>query len=97
MTISSVRIEMDYAGVGELLRSAEVQADLETRGGNMATACTSRGLTVEGDGGGQVPLPVTVVPAKTKRARVLVTIDHPSGLAMESKYRVLGGSIEAAK
>lgn len=95
--VKSVRIEMDYAGVGELLRSSGVQNDLNDRARQVADAAGSRGVTVEGENGPEA-VPITTVEAgSSKRARALVVTDHPAGLAIESKYRLLVGSIEAAK
>lgn len=93
--VSSVRITMDYAGVGELLTSADLQADLDHRAESVRDAILARGITVESDG---TPLPVVAQSAGTaKRARALVVLDHPAGIAVEAKYRVLAGSLEAAR
>jgi hypothetical protein len=94
---SSVRIELDRDGVGELLTSAAVQAMLDTRAEAVAAAARGRGITVHGSSG-EIPLPVEVVSAgTTKRARALVSVDHPAGLRVESKHRLLVGSLDAAR
>jgi hypothetical protein len=94
MKVSSVRIEMDFAGIGDLLASAEVQADIDRRAEAVADAARNRGVTVESD---NVPVPVVVTSAGKKRARALVTLDHPAGLAVEAKHRLLVGSLDAAR
>ena len=96
VAVSSVRIEMDYGGVGELLRSAGVQADLDNRGEAMKAAAEGRGIMVEGEPG-DVALPITSTSAgNSRRARTIVAIDHPAGLAVEAKHRLLVGSLDAA-
>ncbi len=89
---TSVRIELDSPGIAALLRSDEVQALMERTAEDVAVRARSRGVMVEGEPG-DVPVPVTVVPARGRRARALVMIDHPAGEDVESKHRLLGGSL----
>lgn len=97
MAISSVRIELDRAGVGALLKSDEVQAMLMRKAEAVASAARGRAPMVEGEPGKQ-KLPVTVRPAATAtRARAIVEADHPAALAVESKHRLLVGSLDAAR
>ena len=95
--IKSVRIELDRQGLGELLRSPEVRADLDRRASAVAKAARDRGLLVDGEPG-KVPLPVTMASGSLGggRARAFVRITHPSGLAVEAKHRLLVGSLDAA-
>lgn len=94
--ISAVRIEMHYPGVQELLRSAGVRADLDRRAEAVAKAARDRRVMVEGEPGA-VPLPVATESGRSgSRARAFVRIDHPSGLAVEAKHRLLVGSLDAA-
>lgn len=95
--MGSVRIELDRAGIRSLLTAAETQAMVEAKAEAVAQAAQGRGLTVEGDPG-EVPLPVVTRSAgSASRARALVVIDHPSGLAVEAKHRLLVGSLDAAR
>lgn len=97
MARSSIRIELDRSGVGALLRSDAVQAMLDHKAEAVADAARSRGIMVEGKPG-DVPLPIVTRRARTAtRARSVVAIDHPSGLAVESKHRLLAGSLTAAR
>lgn len=96
MARAEVRIETNYRGIGDLLTSSEVQDMLNDKAEAVANAARSRGLMVEGVPG-DVPLPVTTSAAGDgTRARAYVTIDHPSGLAVEAKHRLLAGSLDAA-
>lgn len=92
--VSSVRIELNYEGLGELLNSAPVAEELDRRAQNVAKAARGRGITVEND----EPIPVTVETGKARsRVRSRVILDHPAGLAVEAKHRLLGGSLDAAR
>lgn len=93
----SIRIELDRAGVGELLRSDGMQAVLDSKAEAVANAARGRGIRVEGTPG-DVLLPIITRRARSStRARSVVAIDHPSGLAVESKHRLLVGSLGAAR
>lgn len=95
--ISSVLIELDRPGMGSLLASPEVQAMLDGKAKAVANAARGRGVRVGGTPG-DTPLPVEAVSAgNAKRARAIVSIDHPSGLAVEAKHRLLVGSLDAAR
>lgn len=97
MAGQSVRIELDRAGVGELLASAEMQQLLTAKAEAVAESARSKGILVEGKPG-DVALPIVVRSNPTgTRARATVTIDHPSGLAVEAKHRLLVGSLDAAR
>jgi hypothetical protein len=96
MSRTSVRVVSDYQGIGELLRSGGVAADLRARGERMAQAARGRGIQVEGRPG-KIALPVDVnVREGRSRVLVAVAINHPSGIAVEAKHRLLVGSIDAA-
>lgn len=95
--ISSVRIDINTAGIGELLSRSETQEMLDDKAEDVAEAARSIAPDVEGEPG-MIPLPIGVVDAGTSsRARALVTIDHPSGLAVEAKHRLLVGCLDAAR
>lgn len=93
--MARVRVEQDYAGIGQLLKSAEVRAMISERGSAIARVAEGRGITVDND---RVALPVTQVDGiGGTRAYTLVILDHAAGTAVEAKHRVLGGSLSAAR
>lgn len=95
MAVSSVRFELERGGVGELLASSEMQKLLDAKANAVADAARARGVMVEGD---QVALPVKAESRPTStRARARVVLDHPAGLAVEAKHRLLVGSLDAAR
>jgi hypothetical protein len=52
---------------------------------------------VDGIPGDEKP-PIYQVDARSSsRARALVVLDHPAGLAIEAKHRLLVGSLDAAR
>lgn len=92
-----VRFKLNRKGIREVLTRAETQEMLHAKGEAVAEAVRARGIRVEGAPGGTA-LPVTVrTSGRGIRARTYVVLDHPSGLAVESKHRVLGGAIDAAR
>lgn len=92
MAVELVRVKLNHFGMAELLRSDGVQDAVERQADGVAVRARSRGIMVEGIPG-DVALPISVVRARSTRARALVSIDHPSGLAVESKHRLLGGAL----
>jgi hypothetical protein len=94
--IKDVRIEIDPDGIGELLRSPEVRADLERRATAVAKAAQDRGILVDGEPGKEALPIITGSGTGGGRARAFVRILHPSGLAVEAKHRLLVGSLDAA-
>lgn len=85
-----VQIDLDYGGVGDLLGSSEVQAMLMQRAEAVAAAARGRGVSTD-DG----PVEIEVIDAGTERARALVAVNHPAGMTIEAKYRLLGSSLDA--
>ena len=97
MAIGSVRFELNSAGIRSLLGSEGVKLDLRARADRVAAAATERAPEV-GWEDEREPLPIEVVDASSSsRARVLVRSNHYAGLAVESKYRLLGGALDAAR
>lgn len=95
--VIKVRFKHSRKGIGEVLTRAATQEMLHAKGEAVAEAARSRGIRVEGTPG-ETDLPVTVrTSGRGIRARTYVTLDHPAGLAVESKHRVLGGAIDAAR
>lgn len=95
--MGSVRIELDKAGIRSLLTAPATQAMLDGKAEAVAEAARGRGVSVEGSPG-DVALPITTRSGGGgSRARAYVSIDHPSGLAVEAKHRLLVGSLDAAR
>jgi hypothetical protein len=95
MARTKVTIKLNSDGVRELLTSEGVQAECMRRAELMAAAARGRMPAPEGP---PTPIPVVVKAARgRKRARALVVIDHPAGLGMEVKHRVLGSAVDAAR
>ncbi|MFF1820393.1 hypothetical protein ACFVWG_24015 [Kribbella sp. NPDC058245] len=93
----SIRIELNRAGVGELLKSEAVQQMLNRKAEAVAAAARSRAPMVDGDPG-KIPLPIeTRADPTPTRARAIVEADHPAALAIEAKHRLLGGALDAAR
>lgn len=91
------RIAVNGQGLHELLTSREVQAMLDAKAQQVKQAADQAGLAVSGfPGDGPLPVNVSSNP-EPHRARSLVSIDHPSGLDVESKHRLLVGSLDAAR
>lgn len=94
---TSIRIELNRAGVGALLRSNDVQQMLNRKAAAVASAARTHAPMVDGEPGDK-PLPVTWRAAPTgSRARAIVEADHPAALAVEAKHRLLVGSLDAAR
>ena len=97
MTVKVTRVRLNRREMRKLLRSEGVQGVLGRKGAAVGAAVQAAGIRVEGMPG-KIPLPVTVeVTAGKGRARASVILNHPSGLAVESKHRVLGRAIDAAR
>jgi hypothetical protein len=95
--VSSVRIDLDRAGIRSLLGDDGVQAMLMRKAGAVATAANEHSPMVDGIPGDEKP-PIYQVDARSSsRARALVVLDHPAGLAIEAKHRLLVGSLDAAR
>lgn len=84
---------LNSAGVEAVLKSGEVMAALRERADQMVSA--AQGIMVEGIPG-NVPLPVTVEEMTTDRAKIRVSLAHPSGLAVQAKHGVLTGGAAGA-
>lgn len=73
---------------------------LDQKAEAVADAARGQGISVgDRDGGtGEVPLPIEAKSAgNASRARAIVTVDHPAALNVESKHRLLGSSLDAAR
>lgn len=92
MTRATVRIEIDYAGIGRLAKSDELRAELERRAGRVAAAAKAAAPEMTT---GQIE-----VTAETRtgrdRVRGVVTARHPGVVYAEAKHRFLGRALDAA-
>lgn len=92
---TSFRIELDNAGMRELVHSRWAQQVVEDKAAEVGTRARQHlgSIKVEGIPGTVTP-PVAVIPLHSAdRARAIVMIDHMAGLAVEAKHRVLGGAL----
>ncbi|WP_433651033.1 hypothetical protein ACQP2C_32490 [Micromonospora zamorensis] len=97
MSIKVTRVKLKRRGMRELLRSEGVQAMLGRKAEAVAEQVEAAGIRVDGVPG-RIALPVrVVVTAGEGRARATVTLNHPSGLAVEAKHGILTSSIDAAR
>lgn len=97
MAVESVRIVLIPEGIRALLVEEGVQHDLMERAGRVAAAAQERAPMVDGTPGSE-QMPIYQVDARSaSRARALVVADHPAALAVEAKYRLLGGALDAAR
>lgn len=95
--MAQVRIQLNGPGIRALLASPEVRTMVERKATQVQEAAQRQAVMVAGTPGEEA-LPVSVVPLHSgTRARALVSIDHPSGLAVEAKHRLLVGSLDAAR
>lgn len=97
--MAQVQIALNGDGIRELLGSSDVQAMLTRKAEQVKAAAEGRHVQVVGTSEPfeEMDIPVNVVNAGNKRrARALVTLDHPAGLAVESTHRLLVGSLDAA-
>lgn len=97
MTIKVERVTINRQALREIMRSEGMQELLGRKGLAVADRVEAAGIRVEGVPG-RIPLPVTVtVHPGRSRARARVILDHPAGLAVEAKHRILGSSVDAAR
>lgn len=80
------RLTILNAGIGELLRSAGVKADIAARAERVGAAARS-----------ETTMPILVEDKTGVRARYRVVADAPEARATEAKTRLLGRAIDAAR
>ena len=85
------RVKLNRSGVRSVLTSTQVESELRRIAEQAASTARSRGVLVENK---TVPIPVEVRTSRSgNRAHAYVVLAHPAGLAVEAKYRLLGGSV----
>lgn len=82
------RVKLDHRGIESFLKSRQVADATEDAANAVAENVRAQGIAVEGVPG-DIALPVTVTMVETDRAHALVTIAHPSGLAVQAKRGAL--------
>lgn len=96
--MSKVRVELDHQGIGEIARSMKMQRLIEGLAERVAANVRAQGIKVGDRDGGprEIDLPVVVDSDVTDRARSVVKIKHPAGLAVQAKHGVLTKAAAAA-
>lgn len=87
-----IRIQVNYEGIRELLRSPEIEQDLGRRIERVKASAESSGVKVDGE---PVPI-VTDTSVGSVRARAYARIDHPASMAIEARHGVLTRALDAA-
>lgn len=92
------RIRLDRKGVAAILKSTEVTRAVNAAAQAVAQNVKAMGVKVGDHDGGkrEYPLPVTVLPITTDRAKALVTLAHPAGEAVQAKHGALTKAAAAA-
>jgi hypothetical protein len=87
--VNNVRV--DYRGVGAIMRSSEMHRTIQEATEEVARKVESRGIRVDDRDGGPAEdeLPVKTGVITTDRAHGVVTLAHPSGLAVQAKHGAL--------
>jgi hypothetical protein len=85
-------VRLDHGGIGSLLKSSEMAAEVRVVADAVAGNVASQGLTTEA--GENVTAEVDTY--TTDRAAASVTIDGPWGLGMQAKYGALTKAASAA-
>lgn len=97
-------VRINEAGLKRATRGPQMQRALLAAGETVAEIVRSEGIRVEGDNPGEIDLPVEVFDLNNAEVGAAVVINHPSGLAVQSKHgsltkaaaqaglRVTGGS-----
>jgi hypothetical protein len=98
----SIRVELNSAGIRDLLRSDEVAADIERRAHNVSDAADAAYamIPVGGRDKGDAPTHITtevVTGASATRVHARVVAQHPAALAVEVRHRILGRAMDAAR
>jgi hypothetical protein len=79
------KVRLDSRGIREVMKSAEMAAEVRDVAEQIADNALSQGHRVSS---GEA-LPVKVDTYTTDRAAASVTLNHPAGMGMQAKYGVL--------
>lgn len=96
MTIQVTDVDYDAAGIRALLGSSEVADLMEAKASDVAdrARAIAAGIALEGEPG-DTAVPISHGVDSTPELHGYVGIDHPAGLAVEAKHRILGGALDA--
>lgn len=86
------KVTASYSGIGEILRSGQVRADLTARAGRVAAAARARAPVLSG----RYRASIHVEQNTTDRVAVSVVADTPYAVEVEFEVRVLGTALDAA-
>lgn len=89
---ATVRIEVDYAGIGQLATGDELRADLQRRAERVRAAAQAEASDMTT---GAIEVDATTSRGRD-RVRGIVTARHPGVLHAEAKHRFMGRAIDAA-
>ncbi|WP_062215743.1 hypothetical protein [Streptomyces sp. NBRC 109706] len=92
MARATVRIQIDYEGVGRLATGDELRADLQRRAERVGAAAQAAAPEMQE---GAIEVDATTRRGRD-RVRGIVTARHPGVLHAEAKHRFLGRAIDAA-
>jgi hypothetical protein len=87
-----VRIEINYAGIGELAKGAPLRTDLARRAFAVRAAALANAPEMQT---GQIEVEASTRTG-SDRVRGIVTARHPGVVHAEAKHRFLGQAIDAA-
>lgn len=85
-----MKITIDYAGIGEILKSREMAAAIDDLADDIAAGVR------DGIADPDIAAAVGVESYTTDRAAAAVTIAHPAGLAIQAKHGALTRAAAAA-
>lgn len=92
MARATVRIQIDYEGVGRLAKGDELRADLQRRAERVRAAAQAAAPEMTT---GQIEVDATTRVGRD-RVRGIVTAHHPGVLHAEARHRFMGRAIDAA-
>ncbi|WP_182377892.1 hypothetical protein [Nocardioides sp. WS12] len=85
------RVKLNHRELEAILKSDDVRKELQDLAGEMKSFIEGEGIRVGDTDGGkhEYDLPVTIDSQTTDRAREVVGINHPAGMAVQAKHGVL--------
>lgn len=86
-----VRIELSYAGIGQIARSDQLRAEMLRRARAVAAAAEELAAPIDPH---HLPIEASAV---TGRSRARASVMFLGGLHIEHAHRVLGQAIDAAR
>lgn len=93
---NGVKLTLNKDGVRRILLGPALSAALDQIAERIADQARGEGIMVE-HVPGDIPIPIRVRIEKGARVAASVILDHPSGIAVEAKHRLLGRSLDAGR